>query len=1350
MKKNSKVINDTQKEFFTTEYTEFHGGREDFRTKTPCNSKPFFERQSSVVNYYSIAFRSAAVFLILFQIRFIAADLADTSVFTVTLLAGFSAAAFLSVFKTGGKQINAAAAVISIALIPWVGRFLVAMPRFFIPGRTDAPAIIFDSMLLNLDRNNFVSLFPYYWSAVTTFYAVRSRKFLRAAIIADVSILLFIFSVAHTGKIEIYRWPVVMIAVFAGIVFLQALALIFSMPPETKLLVKEKFFAATALLVIIVTGGILFIKPIQEQAAQMGGGLLEPKFFSFDFSKLLKLDPEISVKNDLILIVKKENDDHILLRRAVLSGYSKRYGFYKIEELDEKTHPQKLPGKQVYLNVPVFKETAISKQEYFLVNVESTAFIGQKEPVHITPYENWDASSFKAAYAVDSLVSGADFSDLIISTINWPVVSELGLNEDEFKIYTEYGNDEGIRSLAGLITEDCITYTEKVFAVFNYLKNGDYRYSLKPGIAPDGDQLGWFLFKSKKGYCSYYAFSMTLLLRSLGIPARLAAGFFVEQESNTFDYYPVRSDMAHAWVEIPFPKYGWIEFDPTTEKLAEDEEFSFSAGVDPALFEKLMREILENRFNMKKKEEMDDTEIISGGNSFTKNAYIILKNNGLSLFVFILFVLSLFIRCGLFFSVFFTQDIRKKSVRLFKHACRRLSLAGFRAKTRRGNGLSEPEWALQLNNIFNGIYPLYKSAAAARFAPEYSIQDLELQMANYKIFNSSYNANVPFLRRIISWIFPLSVISPGRLLTVFLLIGLLAGSQSRQVTAQENEETISADALFREASDADYSEHWERAIELYRKGSETFPADARFPWALGNIYYGRSLFNLAWDEYRKVENLTPHDAPVLIRLARTAGYLNRAAESVGIYERVLEIEPDNMEAIGSLGWMYFKVHRLADGEKLLVSAVERFGYNSDLSMTLGTIYSDMYRYDDSKYWYNKAIELGEEYGDNEYTAIAWYNLSILESRFYLYELCMQATNTSLKMYNRASGHLARVELLKNQLKLIEAQRECEAAYETDTSPLAKLRLASVYQISGKLEEARLYAQDCLKDSNNSWMLNFGIDPDRYKRDIHSTLAKTYSGLLNTERFLPCGTLKEKMLSLFRTISYMLNKEVNYKLYRKYSLAAANAYRKSYSNNSVVNNGDIHLDSLAQYYNAFMDYPRRAATYLNKARVFETTLIPASIPFYDYEEGFLFNRKRLIENALGGFEPFWEKEYIADCYKVLKNAEELFAMNRGALNQEGMKLPVYIDLFFEEASNSNKHLERALSKAGFKKEAIIARYRLAVRIHGTQESGYTALCELVDTKGETETLRYSFPLREPTKAEYYKLARAIRNKIFTVD
>jgi len=1321
----------------------------------------------------SLIFRSTALFIILFQLRLIGADLADTSVFAVTLLAGFAIAVFLSALRPNGRPLSSVFALASICLVPWIGRALIAMPRLFVAG-ADNTAIILDSLLLNLDRNNFVALFPYYWSAVSTWFSLRSsfegRKFLRAAVIIDAVVLLFIFSVARAARIELYRWPIIMIVLFSAVVFLQALALLFSMPPETKLRVKEICFAIATLLVIIVLGGFLFLRPFQEQAVEMGGGLLEPKLFSFDFSKYLKLESEISTKNDLILIVKKENDNNILLRRSVLSGYSRRQGFYHIEELDEQTHPKRLPARTTFFEPCEFEAWRNSSQEYFLVNIEASAFIGMKEPVAVSPFESWDASSFNSAYLVTSIVSDADIHDLYysFSGAELPSPERLGLSESEFKVYTEYGNDPRLRSLAEEITSGSTRYSEKINAVYDFLKNGDYRYSLKPGIAPDGDQLGWFLFNSKKGYCTYYAFAMTLLLRSLGIPARVAAGFFVDPETNTFDYYPVRSDMAHAWVEVAFPRFGWIEFDPTTERVADDEEFNFNAGTDPALFEKLMREILENRYKMRVREGADEIAQQSDTNPIA-NAAALLQNYWLHALAVALVLLFLYIRCGLLLSVFLTNNYRKKSIRLMKHAFRRLRLAG----QRRSRALTEPEWSLQLDSQYEGIYSMYQAYAAARFAPEYLKQDFLVQWANYKKFKASYIKKVPLWRRIVAWLFaPIAFVTSkwknkGALLLVFLFLGVVSGST---ITAQDadplNEEAIgiSADELFREASNADYNENWERAIELYKEGSKLFPDDSRFSWSLGNLYYSRSLFGLAWDEYMKTEAITPDNTALLIRIARTAGYMSRDLLSVEYYERAHELDPNNKEAIGSLGWMYFKVHRLVDAERLLVSALEQFGDDPDFAMTLGTVYSDMYRYDDSKFWYNKAITLGDSIGDRVFTAIAWYNLSILESRFYKYELCMDATNSSLNIQNRASGRLARGELFMRQLELKKAQQDYEAAYGIDTSPLAKLNLAFVYMVSGRLEEARLYAEDCLKGSDNSWMLNFGIDPDRYKKEIYKTLAGAYAGLAMTERFLPWATPYEKVLSLLRIVSYRLKYEVNIRLYRKHCLAAGNAYA-----GKIFHAGGPHLDSFVQYYHAFGAYPRRALAYLSRARAFETALIPAAIPSYDFEEGMLLRREHLVESALQEFDPLWEKELISKCYTAFANpknrrflktwrdnggeaAEKLFALNRGALRQEGIKLPVRINLTAnEDSAGSRKLLLKALTSAGFKNAPpeTAARFTLNVRIDGTQ-SGYTASYELADNASEVDTMRGSFQLQALTRAECYSFARSLGNVVFTVE
>ncbi|GHV95658.1 transglutaminase [Spirochaetia bacterium] len=1345
----------------------------------------------------ALILRSLALFAVLYQFRLIATDLADTPVFAATLFAAFAAAIFLLTLRINGSKPKPTAALIAIALIPWIARAFVALPRLFIPNSTGALAINLDSLLLNLDRNNFVSLLPFYWAAVTTWFCARSRKFLRAAIIADAVLLVVVFSIARTADIGMYRWPIVMIVLFAGIVFLQALALLFSPPPEMRLRKSEAIPAIAAILALIILGGFLFLKPSQERAVEKGGGLLEPKLFSFDFSQFLRLDSEISMNDDLILIVKKDSrDDHILLRRSVMSGYSRKQGFYRIEALDEKTHPQRLPERPAEFSPPEFKAAQQVSQEYFLVNFDAAAFVGMKEPVAVTPYENWDASSFSSAYAVESLVSGASATEIARSTASasgvhqWPGPAELGLNESEFKTYTDYGGDERIRAYAEELTEGLTRYGDKVRMIHNRLKYGEYRYSLKPGIAPDGDQLAWFLFQSKRGYCSYYAFAMALMLRSIGIPARVAAGFFIDPETNTFDYYPVRSDMAHAWVEVPFPGYGWIEYDPTSEQLAEDEEFRFSSGVDPALFERLMREILENRSRLRVKEGQDEDAPVSNFSSLTRSIATLLRTYWLPLLLAILAALFIAIRCGFFIAAFLRRSSRKRSILLWQHAQRRLRLAGLY----RLPSLSEAEWALQTDRLIAGIYAMYQAAAAARFAPGYTVEDFSLQQQAYRTFSAEYREKVPPMRRLMAWIMlPLAFVirpkvmrndgkGPAALL-ILLLFVFIASSETR---AQNDEETFSdADELYMDAAESEYAEFWERAIELYKEGGARFPDDPRFPWSLGNLYYSRSLYGLAWDEYRRTEELIPQNTGILISLARTAGYLNRDQTSVEYYERALTIDPDNKDAIGSLGWMYYKVHRLGDGERLLSAALERFGDDADFAMTLGTVYSDMYRYDEGKYWYNKAIAQGQSIGDRIFTAVAYYNLSILESHFYKYDLSMDATNSSLQAQVRASGRLARGELHLRQLNLEQARKDYEAAYETDTSPLAKLNLAQVYQISGRLEEARLYAEDCLRGNDLSWMLNYGIDPDRYKRDIHEILYKTYAGLANAERLSPWARSGEKIRSLLRRISYNFKHSVHRTLYRKYSLASALAYGAAYGT-EISEGGDPHLDSYIQYYNAFESYPRRALTYLNRARDFESSLIPAAEPSYNLEEGLLLKNEVLVEKALATLDPLWEREMISQCYKEFAGrrsfgifasrhqppgpaAEELFALNRGALPQAGISLPVEIRMAFNGEGNflkSEKVLLGALKKAGFKPNVAgtsaatnnamannangSARFVLNIGIAGSAASGYSVLCELSDSTGEIQTLRRSLPLRSLSKADVYDFARTLGGVMFRVE
>ncbi len=87
---------------------------------------------------------------------------------------------------------------------------------------------------------------------------------------------------------------------------------------------------------------------------------------------------------------------------------------------------------------------------------------------------------------------------------------------------------------------------------------------------PGVDPVDWVLFDGQRGYCNYYASAMVVLLRAIGIPARVAAGFSQGEWSAATQQFLVRERDAHTWVEVYFPGYGWVEFEPTAAQAPLD------------------------------------------------------------------------------------------------------------------------------------------------------------------------------------------------------------------------------------------------------------------------------------------------------------------------------------------------------------------------------------------------------------------------------------------------------------------------------------------------------------------------------------------------------------------------------------------------------------------------------------------------------------------------------------------------------------------------------------------------------------------------------------------------------------
>lgn len=125
-----------------------------------------------------------------------------------------------------------------------------------------------------------------------------------------------------------------------------------------------------------------------------------------------------------------------------------------------------------------------------------------------------------------------------------------------------------VKALAQTITQDSASSFEQALLIQNYLRS-NYAYNLEITPPPAGqDVVDYFLFEEKQGFCSYYASSMAVMLRSLGVPARVAAGYVTGGYNFYEEAYIVPASNAHAWVEVYFPGFGWVEFEPTTARAA--------------------------------------------------------------------------------------------------------------------------------------------------------------------------------------------------------------------------------------------------------------------------------------------------------------------------------------------------------------------------------------------------------------------------------------------------------------------------------------------------------------------------------------------------------------------------------------------------------------------------------------------------------------------------------------------------------------------------------------------------------------------------------------------------------------
>ncbi len=137
-----------------------------------------------------------------------------------------------------------------------------------------------------------------------------------------------------------------------------------------------------------------------------------------------------------------------------------------------------------------------------------------------------------------------------------------------------------VKDMAADLAKNADNPYDKAVAIETALRNFKYR-ARQLQLPFDADGVDYFIFQAREGPSDYFASSMVVMLRSMGIPARFAFGYGPGKEDKQLEGYIIRDYDNHSWPEVYFPSFGWIEFEPTPiypQRLRGSEPLAFGQG----------------------------------------------------------------------------------------------------------------------------------------------------------------------------------------------------------------------------------------------------------------------------------------------------------------------------------------------------------------------------------------------------------------------------------------------------------------------------------------------------------------------------------------------------------------------------------------------------------------------------------------------------------------------------------------------------------------------------------------------------------------------------------------------------
>ncbi len=278
-----------------------------------------------------------------------------------------------------------------------------------------------------------------------------------------------------------------------------------------------------------------------------------------------KLGGEIRADDSIMMTVKTKGEETLYLRGIVRDKYNSNSWSKSKRKLNEYDPGHSMPvpyGSNINTREKTLEIThkklltSTIFAPYSVYNVQNNIkriYVDEDSEVYTSKM-----IMREKPYTVKSIMPYVDIEGLKQSKTR-------RMGADDFRLYTDLPGDisERVKLLALKIAGVQDNNYDKAKAIEKYLRQ-NYKYTLIPPRLPaKAEFTDYFLFEGKEGYCTYFATSMTVLLRAAGVPCRYVEGFISGYEDDVVR--EVRGTNAHAWVEVYFDDYGWIAFEPTPQ-----------------------------------------------------------------------------------------------------------------------------------------------------------------------------------------------------------------------------------------------------------------------------------------------------------------------------------------------------------------------------------------------------------------------------------------------------------------------------------------------------------------------------------------------------------------------------------------------------------------------------------------------------------------------------------------------------------------------------------------------------------------------------------------------------------------